>query len=740
MDYVRQYKSFINSHYFNGAIRITIGITLPAILLGYFHNLAGGISISIGAMCVGNTDNPGPIHHRRNGMIACVLIIFIVTWLMGLASSSSLLSGILILIFCFVFSFIGIYGTRASSIGINALLVMVLNVARPRGATESLITAIYVLSGGVWYTLLSLMLYSFRPYKLVQQALGDCMQATAEYLRIKASFYAPDTDYEEAYHRLLETQVSVHQKQDLLRELLFKSRSIVKESTNIGRVLMMIFLDAIDLFERIMTSQQDYRKLHRFFDGTGLMQECRSLILDLAGRLDEISIAVMTGKPSGENTTVPARLQAIRTHLDTYAGEHRTPDNADAFLDLGNIIDSIEDLSDRLHTLHGYTTYDRKLTPSFDPDLEVDAFVAHQHIGRQLIEDNLTIRSNIFRHSLRVSIATIAGFIISLFLPIGHGYWILLTTIVILKPAYSLTKKRNFQRLVGTLAGALVGLLLIYFIHNRDVLFTLMILFIIASYAFLRTDYLVFVILMTPYVLLLFHLLYPVDFRTVLTDRVIDTLIGSGIAFFANLLIIPSWEHEQIIDFMTAAINANIAYFRDVTASFTGNPPGIHKYKLSRQHAFVALANLSDALSRMLSEPRSRQKSVPEMHQFVVSNHMLTSHVATLAYYAEMVSASGADPARYIDPVWQPVVDDIATRLANTVHLLGDELPVMERPGSREAWRALHARVDRSTAMRPIADQFAFIDKVTTDIGKVSTPLHTTLVSAQQDVGINPLF
>src|SRR3984957_7508169 len=130
MDYIKQYKSFINSHYLNGAIRITVGITLPAILLSHFNNLAAGISVSIGAMCVGNTDNPGPIHHRRNGMIACVLIIFLVTLLIDLASASRLITGGLVCVFWFLFPFMGVYGTRASSIGGNALLVMVLNIDR----------------------------------------------------------------------------------------------------------------------------------------------------------------------------------------------------------------------------------------------------------------------------------------------------------------------------------------------------------------------------------------------------------------------------------------------------------------------------------------------------------------------------------------------------------------------------------------------------------------------------------
>ena len=717
MDYIKQYKSFINSHYLNGAIRITVGITLPAILLGYFNNLAAGISVSIGAMCVGNTDNPGPIQHRRNGMIACVLIIFLVTLLIDLVSASRLITGMLVFVFCFLFSFMGVYGTRASSIGVNALLVMVLNIDRHHTPFDSLITAAYVLAGGVWYSILSLLLYSFRPYKLVQQALGDCIQATAGYMRAKAGFYSKDVDYDKAYRQLVESQVAIHEKQDLVRELLFKSRKIVQESTHTGRVLMMIFLDIIDLFERTMTAQQDYRMLHEHFDDSTLMQECKGLILDLAAELDDIGIAVMSGKPSVENKDLSMRVRQVRADLDRYKAGHWRQQEEGAFVGLSNILDSIGDLADRLHTLHGYTTYDRKLNRDFNDEIDVDEFVAHDEVDRKLIYENLTIRSNIFRHSLRVSISTIAGYIISGFLPFGHGYWILLTIVVILKPAYSLTKRRNFERLAGTIGGALIGVLLLFFVKDRQALFVLMILFMIGTYVFIRTNYLVAVILMTPYVLLLFHLLYPADFRTVLSDRVIDTAIGSAIAFLANILIVPSWEHERIIDFMTAALEANTAYFRDVTGAFLGRPATVHQYKLSRKKAFVALANLSDALSRMLSEPRSQQKRIAEMHQFVVSNHMLTSHIATLAYYAEPYAA------RFAGPAYEPVVDDIVYRLERTVDLLEAKPLPPARSTGKEGLRLLNEQASAGE-IKPIADQFNFIAKVTTDICKVSEPLH----------------
>ena len=749
MDYIREYKSFINSHNWSGAVRITIGITLPAILLGYFNNLSAGIVVSIGAMCVGNTDNPGPIHHRRNGMIACVLIIFIASLLTGLVSRSAVLTGILVLGFCFLFSMLSVYGNRASSIGVNALLVMVLNIDRPQHGWDILINAAYVLAGGTWYTILSLLLYSFRPYKLVQQALGDCVETTAGYLRVKASFYARNVDYDKSYRQLVEHQIDIHEKQDLVRELLFKGRNIVKDSTPIGRVLVMMFLDIVDLFEMVMTSQQDYPSLHRFFDDSDLLEECRQLILDLAVELDEIGIAIKSGKPSVETSYLSSRIKQVQESFIRYRDAKRTAENVEGFIGMRHILDSMEDIADRLHTLHGYTTYDRKFSKEVQPSVDYEQFVTHQDIDRKLLLENLTLTSNIFRHSLRVSIATFAGYLISRFLPFGHGYWILLTITVILKPAYSLTKKRNYERLMGTLAGAFIGLLILYFIDDRTTLFVLMILFMTGTYVFLRTNYLICVTLMTPYVLLLFHLLYALDFRSVLSDRVIDTAIGSAIAFIASIFVVPSWEHEQITDYMVRILEANTAYFKDVSGAFLGSPATVTQYKLSRKQAFVALANLSDAFNRILSEPRSKLKQADRMHQFVVSNHMLTSHIATLAYYALPL------PEKYADPVYQPVIKGMVTRLENTTAFLQGRSGAGESRTGKEDLRILNEKMNalmdqrkaelergiietdtrrRLSGFKPVVDQFNFIAKVTADIEKLSQ----TLISETDSLKDNP--
>src|SRR6516162_6510498 len=194
MDYFKEYRSFINSYYVSEGIRITVGLTLPAIVFNFLGHLSTGIVISLGASCVIMADNAGPIHHRRNAMLICDLLIFLVALATGFASPYHLLLLMLIAILCFSLSMLGVYGSRASSIGLAGMFIMVLNIDREKHGWDVLLNAFYVLAGGLWYTFLSLGLYSFRPYKLAQQAIGECIQATAEYLQIKAAFYEKDPD------------------------------------------------------------------------------------------------------------------------------------------------------------------------------------------------------------------------------------------------------------------------------------------------------------------------------------------------------------------------------------------------------------------------------------------------------------------------------------------------------------------------------------------------------------------
>lgn len=738
MDYIKEYRSFISSHYLSQGIRVTAGIALPAILFNYFHLLSVGILVSLGAMAVSITDLPGPIHHRRNGMLACTLIIFLVTLLTCWQARSPIGLGILIIIFCFFFSMIGVYGARAGSVGLAALLVMVLMIDHPARGLEAFSSAYYVAAGGLWYSLLSLVLYSIRPYRLAQQALGECIQATAAYLATKAAFYEKDPDYDQNYRRLLEQQTDLHQKQELIRELLFKSRKLVKESNHTSRILVMIFLDTVDLFERVMASQQDMGTLHRLFDGFGILPEFRKVILEMAAELEEIGIAVKSGRPSQEISDLPGHIKQLENDFVHLRDSHRDSANVEGFIGLRHILQSIQDIAERLDTLRQYSSYDRSLAKKFQPPIDYEQFISHQGTDLRLFQENLSLSSNSLRHALRVCIATGAGYLISSMLPFGHSYWILLTIIVILKPAYSLTKKRNYERLLGTVAGALIGIGILLLIKDNAILLLIMILLMIGTYSFSRTYYLVSVLFMTPYILLLFHLLAPHDVKTIVIDRLIDTGIGSGIAFLANILILPAWEHEQIQDYMIKIIEANKSYFIEIAAFFSGQPGDKTAYKLSRKITFVSLANLSDAFNRMLSEPKSKQKNIRSLHQFVVLNHMLTSHIATLSYYGQR------GVPQHTQELYLPVSQDIQLRLSNALAILQRSPVLLAASLNKQELRTLSNQVNQwvnqrkselqagivesetrqvLSRIKPIADQFNFINKIAIDLEKLCRAL-----------------
>ncbi len=733
MDYIKEYKSFTNSHYLSDGVRITAGIVLPALALNYFNLLPVGIVVSLGAMSVSITDTPGPIQHRKNGMLACIVINTIMAFLTGLAAPYHLALGALIVVACFFFSMIAVYGGRANSVGVSALLIMILNMSDHHKGWDLLINAGYIFAGAVWYSLLSLLIYNFRPYKLAQQALGDCIMATADYLRVRASFYRKEVDYEKTYQQMMEQQIVLHGEQNLVRELLFKSRDIVKESTITGRTLLMMFTDSVDLFERIMTSYHDYKALHDAFNEDGILEQYRQLVLELANELDKIGIAVKSGNTSEEDGLLATHINNTSTYFNNLRDTKRTAENVDSFISMRHILNSINDIAGRIHTLHLYTAYDKNLSQKKTAPSDYDQFVTHQSINWKLLEDNLSFSSNTFRHAVRISIATLAGFIISLLLPVGHSYWILLTIIVILKPTYSLTKKRNYERLIGTILGAAIGIVLLYFIKNNDALFVIMLLLMVGTYSVIRTNYLLSVIFMTPYILVLFHLLNNASFKTIVTDRVTDTAIGSAVAFLANLILLPAWEQDKLSNYMLEAVKSNKAYFKTIAGAFTGNTATNTQYKLSRKNAFVALANLSDAFTRMLSEPKSKQKNIRPLHEFVVLNHMLTSHIATLSYYvqSQALKISSKD--------FMPLVNTVTARLEDAEKIITDlpaetaapeGLPynaiqqhmqeLLEARKKELQQGILESDIQRQlSAFKPVADQFNFIDNIAADIKKM---------------------
>ncbi len=746
MNYSKKYINFINGRYASEGVRITAGILLPSFVMNYFDLLSIGFVISLGALCVSVADTPGAVRHRFNGMFACCILVTALSVLVHYATSSEILLGLVITLSGFLFAMLTVYGNRSSAVGIAALLVMVLSLQTPLAGKHIWINAGYLLAGGIWYLSYSLVLYRLRPYKFIQQVLADYIFDVASYLKLRGDFYATNPDYDKINGQLLQKQISIEAEQNMLSDLIFNTRTIVKESTHIGRVLVKTYLEVAALYESVMTTYQQYSLMHEHFDDTGILQEYQKIIYLLSAEMEEISIAIKSGIASEPGRDTEQLVQKTRKQFELLRQNYMDDDNLAHFVSLGRIQNNLEDMAEKISQLHLYTTYEVSLQKEDIHTKAIHGFVPAEDIRPSLFFNNLHFKSNIFRHSIRVALALLVGYIVSLIFKADHGYWILLTIVVILKPAYSLSKRRNYDRLIGTVAGIIIGLFVLYFIKNGTALLVIMIIFMAGSYMFIRTNYFMTVLLMTPYILIFFHYLYPGNVQEIMLERVIDTAIGSVIAFFASLFIIPAWERNSIRSYMLKILEANDKYYYSIAHHFTATiPVNAVEIKVARREVLIALANLSDAFTRMLSEPKRFRQGVKNVHRFVAINQTLVSHMTSLSYLlqTELINFRSADIL--------PVIENTQLYFKNAENILSLGEGELQKPDS-SSLKYINEKVLNLLSKRKIEiaegkletslkkelvetksviDQFNFIYRNAAGIYKISSEHDAEMVSAK---------
>ncbi|RZJ80716.1 MAG: FUSC family protein [Flavobacterium sp.] len=629
---IRNIQDFLLSTYFADGIRITIGVLCPSLIMAQFGMLQYGMTLSLGALCISVVDSPGPIVHRRNAMLITTALLAIISILVGLTNQSIIISGVLLVFCSFFFSMFFVYGVRAASIGTAVLLIMVLSIDDIRPWKEVLFYTLLIFFGSVWYTLLSYLVYRLRPYRLLQQTLSESVQQISEFLRAKAKFYRENTDYEKNYAELLQLQVHVHEKQDEVRELLFKTRQIIRESTPESRFLLLVFVDTVDLFEQVMSTYYNYKELHLQFDSSGILRRYERLINQIADALDNVAFSLKSGGTPHIDKNLLRGVEKLKYKITLLEKNKNQQYNTLGLIALKNIEVNIENILGRVRTITGY--FNKKEKKNLKKrEIDVDRFVTKQNFDFKLFFENLTFSSSAFRHSLRVAIVMFIGFTVAKILNFDHSYWILLTILVISKPGFSLTKQRNFERLIGTVVGAFIGMGILVYIHDKNTLFVILLFCMIGSYSFQRKNYVVSVLFMTPYILVLFDFL-GMGSLSIARERIYDTLIGSGIALLASYSLFPNWEHEKLKQAMIDVINANRNYFNQVTLLyFDKNNHTSTNYKVARKEVYVSTSNLASLFQRMFSEPKSKQLYIKELHQFTVLNHSLSSYIATLSLY-----------------------------------------------------------------------------------------------------------
>lgn len=638
MNYSAELKKFVTSQYVYSAIRITLATVLPCLVLAHFGILKEYFLFPLGTSFVALTDQPGPFIRRRNALTFAIFCFVFVATVASLVMNFKILVFAEIIVFGMFFSLIGVYGQRLAAVGSLSLVVLAIFIDGHLTGTNIFKSLLIFASGCTWFLLIFLVVTTIQPYKLASQMIGENYLQLAEFLKIKANYYQKNPDFDKLTTQVIAKQIGIKNLQEETRETVFKTRTIVNESTTTSRLLMLMFLNSMDLHEKLMTSESDYQKLQQIFDDTTILVDIHDYLNLLAEEITNIGIALQIGTKAKPLFNLDTELSNLNHNYFDLRNKKISPENFENFMVLRQILMRINEITKEIDEIYKVFSQNVKLAKSLSTGLDLKKFMPNEEkLNFRVLRNNISLSSSHFRHALRITIALLLGYLFSLFqfLGIGHTYWILITIVAILKPAYSITKQRNLLRLYGTVAGAVVAYGILHFIHINEVLFTILLLSMIMCFSFLKGKYFWAVLFMTIYIFLSFNFLSPGNVNVIFKDRILDTIIAAIITSLVAYIVLPVWEHTQNLDLMKKSAEANLSYFQSVISKFLEEKYDLEDYKVKRKNAIISLANLSDNFQRMISDPKNQQKKLEVVHQFVATSHLITAYTASLSQYVK---------------------------------------------------------------------------------------------------------
>jgi uncharacterized membrane protein YccC len=596
MRYSLEIRKFIYSQYFFGGLRIALGVSLPAVLmLTIFHNRELGFTIATGALGACVVDMPGPLKYKHNEMLACTVIGFLSALATGIASANVVTLWLTVVPLTFVLSLIVVYGNRWPQISFATLFMMIVTLEEHFTPMQALIYASWILLGGLWYTYWATFVSRWMVYRIERQALAESVFSCAEYLLARSEFYDLDANIDECYRKLIEKQIQAVERQDAAREIVLRNLPKLRSGKLDPRRAMLfnLFINAVDLHEMFVGAHTDYPLVRNTFGGADILIFYRDLMRKSALDLEDIGLAVLQNRPARPKINVKAELRAIEYELDQMR-KHEVPQkNPEAYAAVSSAFRRLWSATRLIDKMRRQTRHDPGITETeIRVDPKLSRFVSSRRVPFMQIFSNLTMSSPSFRHALRVTIAVGIGFWLGRLLPLTNAYWIVMTTVIILKPGYSLTKQRNVQRIIGTAIGCTACVGLIFVVKDPHVLLVAMFACMVMSYSLLLFNYTASVVFTSAYVLLMLHLLAPGGMRLI-GERAIDTAVGCAIAIAASHLF-PYWEYrlmgKQVHDMIGAMRN-----YLEASWWWTGTPATQPEAKIATNPNLFADANAATA-------------------------------------------------------------------------------------------------------------------------------------------------
>lgn len=622
---------FVQSTDFATAVIIAMSVTLPIVAGVQLGNTEAGISVSIGALLASPADASGHIYVKLKGIFFATILSVIMTIIGSVLTQSLWVLFPMLGFFMFTISYLSIFGFRATLIGFSGLLALTISFSGTSTEQFSVLEhAALIGVGGLWYIFLSYLRHLIFPKGPAEHFMLQAFRLTAEYIETRGELIDPNVDKDELSKRLLHLQTQLTETHETLRGLLIRGRRSIGKSTDANKKLL-VFIQLVDILELGMGTPVNYKKTDVFFtQHPEQLEDFQMLLRAMSQRLLELSSNRFKSNSLTPTLEIDFYLEKLSKDIDALLEQSGGRD--EQVLMMRNYIKYQYIQAEKIRQIEGfiYGSGTKELTKSTRENMH--RFLTNPNYNLGLLADNFNFQSPVFRHSLRLAITAMMGYAVGVIFEVQNSYWILLTILVIMRPTYGLTKERAIHRTIGTLIGGAVAFGVILVTDNKTIYGALSILSIVIAFSMIQKNYKAAATFVTLNVVFVYALIVPNIFD-VIQFRVLDTLIGVGLATFGNLFLWPAWEYQTIDKTLSTTLSANCDYLKEVADWYNVKGEIPSKLKLARKKAFIAMSELNASFQRMAQEPASQQTHLNETYQLVLNSHLFLTASSSLSSY-----------------------------------------------------------------------------------------------------------
>nr|WP_199044657.1 YccS family putative transporter [Dyella sp. ASV24] len=495
-----------------------------------------------------------------------------------------------------------------------------------------------LLTGAAWYGVLSLLWSMLAPQQAVRLSLARLFDALADYLEGKAALFTPvhGVDREAMQWSLAMQNERVVEAMNDTRLMLVDRIGARRPRGQTAERLQLYFL-AQDIHERISSAHYPYDALAESLFHSDVLFRCEHLLRLEAGtcRRRADALRLRTTPPTNADSQASARdLQDALTALR----EQAQPPAAHLLRSVDALVRNLTAIQQRLAN-----DTSEELPPNKRERVLQDP--APQSLGDawERIRMQLTPRSFRFRHALRLALALLVGYAVLHAVHPKHGYWVLLTTLLVCQPSYGATRLRLAQRVAGTVIGLVLGWATLQLVPFGPWQMLLIVLSGVVFFAARLRRYTAATTAITLFVVLCFNQVG--SGYDAMLPRLLDTLIGTAIAALAMRWVWPDWQGRRFDEVLADMVRTDARYLEQIIRQYASGRRDDLDYRIARRDAHNANAALSAVLANMLREPGRHQRGTETLLRFLSAAHLLLGQLSALGVNRAAIASPTASEA-----------------------------------------------------------------------------------------------